>query len=47
MTRRPVLPNRIKSVDDLVADKDPFESDEEQEAFLADRYDSRRAATDR
>ena len=33
----------IKSVDDLAADVDPFESDEEYEAFLADLYASRRA----
>jgi hypothetical protein len=33
----------IKSVDDLAAAVDPFESDEEYEAFLADLYASRRA----
>jgi hypothetical protein len=33
----------IKSVDDLAAEVDPFESDEEYEAFLADLYASRRA----
>ncbi|MDT7579413.1 MAG: hypothetical protein QOK35_677 [Pseudonocardiales bacterium] len=33
----------IKSVDDLGAAVDPFESDEEYEAFLADLYASRRA----
>jgi len=32
----------IKSVDDLAAAVDPFESDEEYEAFLADLYASRR-----
>ena len=31
-----------KSVDDLAAAEDPFESDEEYEAFLADLYASRR-----
>jgi hypothetical protein len=34
---------RITSVDDLAAAEDPFESDEEYEAFLADLYASRRA----
>jgi hypothetical protein len=34
----------IKSVDDLAAEVDPFESDEEYEAFLADLYASRRAS---
>ncbi len=33
----------ITSVDDLAAGVDPFESDEEYEAFLADLYASRRA----
>ena len=33
----------IKSVEDLAAAEDPFESDEEYEAFLADLYASRRA----
>ena len=33
----------IKSVDELAAAVDPFESDEEYEAFLADLYASRRA----
>ena len=33
----------ITSVDDLAAVVDPFESDEEYEAFLADLYASRRA----
>ena len=33
----------FKSVDDLAAAEDPFESDEEYEAFLADLYASRRA----
>jgi hypothetical protein len=33
----------ITSVDDLTAVVDPFESDEEYEAFLADLYASRRA----
>ena len=34
----------ITSVDDLAAEvDDPFESDEEYEAFLADLYASRRA----
>jgi hypothetical protein len=33
----------IKSVEDLAATEDPFESDEEYEAFLADLYASRRA----
>ena len=33
----------IKSVDELAAADDPFESDEEYEAFLADLYASRRA----
>jgi hypothetical protein len=33
----------IKSVDDLAAAVDPFESDEEYEAFLADLYASRPA----
>src|SRR5690242_2662546 len=33
----------INSVDDLAAEVDPFESDEEYEAFLADLYASRRA----
>jgi hypothetical protein len=33
----------ITSVDDLAAAEDPFESDEEYEAFLADLYASRRA----
>jgi hypothetical protein len=33
----------ITSVDELAADVDPFESDEEYEAFLADLYASRRA----
>jgi len=33
----------IKSVEDLAADEDPFESEEEYEAFLADLYASRRA----
>jgi len=34
----------ITSVDDLAAEVDPFESDEEYEAFLADLYASRRAS---
>ena len=33
----------IRSVDELAAAVDPFESDEEHEAFLADLYASRRA----
>jgi hypothetical protein len=33
----------ITSVRDLAAAEDPFESDEEYEAFLADLYASRRA----
>ena len=33
----------IKSVEELAAAEDPFESDEEYEAFLADLYESRRA----
>jgi len=33
----------IKSVEELAAAEDPFESDEEYEAFLADLYASRRA----
>ena len=33
----------ITSVADLAAVEDPFESDEEYEAFLADLYASRRA----
>ena len=33
----------IKSVDELAAAIDPFESDEEYEAFLADLYASRHA----
>ena len=33
----------IQSVDELAAAVDPFESDEEYEAFLADLYASRRA----
>ena len=33
----------ITSVEELAADVDPFESDEEYEAFLADLYASRRA----
>ena len=33
----------IASVEDLAAADDPFESDEEHEAFLADLYASRRA----
>jgi hypothetical protein len=33
----------INSVDDLAAAEDPFGSDEEYEAFLADLYASRRA----
>jgi hypothetical protein len=33
----------ISSVDDLAAEVDPFESEEEYEAFLADLYASRRA----
>jgi hypothetical protein len=33
----------IASVEDLAAAEDPFESDEEYEAFLADLYASRRA----
>lgn len=33
----------IKSVENLAAVVDPFESDEEYEAFLADLYASRRA----
>ena len=33
----------IKSVDELAAAVDPFESDEEHQAFLADLYASRRA----
>jgi hypothetical protein len=33
----------IASVEDLAAVDDPFESDEEYEAFLADLYASRRA----
>jgi hypothetical protein len=33
----------ITSVDELAAEVDPFESDEEYEAFLADLYASRRA----
>jgi hypothetical protein len=42
------LPHRqgvkpITSVDDLAAEVDPFESDEEYEAFLTDLYASRRA----
>ncbi len=36
-----ILP--IKSVEELAAAEDPFESDEEYEAFLADLYASRRA----
>jgi hypothetical protein len=34
----------IKSVDELAAAEDPFESDEEYEAFLEDLYASRRAS---
>jgi hypothetical protein len=33
----------IKSVEDLAADEDSFESDEEYEAVLVDLFDSRRA----
>ena len=33
----------IKSVNELAAAVDPFESDEEYEAFLVDLYASRRA----
>lgn len=33
----------VKSVDELAAAVDPFESDEEYEAFLADLHASRRA----
>jgi hypothetical protein len=33
----------IKSVNELAASVDPFESDEEYEAFLADLYASQRA----
>jgi hypothetical protein len=33
----------IASVEELAAAEDPFESDEEYEAFLADLYASRRA----
>jgi hypothetical protein len=33
----------ITSVDELAAEVDPFESDEEYDAFLADLYASRRA----
>ena len=33
----------IKSVEDLAAALDPFESDEDYEAFLTDLYASRRA----
>jgi hypothetical protein len=33
----------IESVDELAAAVDPFESDEEYEAFLTDLYASRRA----
>lgn len=33
----------IASVGDLAAAEDPFESDEEYEEFIADRYASRRA----
>lgn len=33
----------IRSVDELAAAEDPFESDKEYEAFLADLYASRRA----
>ena len=33
----------IRSVEDLAAAEDPFESDEEYEAFLDDLYASRRA----
>jgi len=33
----------LKSTDDLAITPDPFESDEEYEAFLADLYESRRA----
>ena len=33
----------ITSVDELAADVDPFESDDEYRAFLADLYASRRA----
>jgi hypothetical protein len=33
----------ITSIEDLAADIDPFESDEEYQAFLADLYASRRA----
>ena len=33
----------ISSIEDLAADIDPFESDEEYEAFLTDLYASRRA----
>ena len=33
----------ITSVDDLAAEVDPFESDEEYDAFLVDLYASRRA----
>jgi hypothetical protein len=39
--RKGVLP--IVSVEYLAAVDDPFESDEEYEAFLADLYASRRA----
>jgi hypothetical protein len=34
----------IKSVEELAAAEDPFESDEEYEAFLADLYATRRAS---
>jgi hypothetical protein len=34
----------IGSVEDLAAVEDPFESDEEYQAFLADIYASRRAS---
>ena len=33
----------ITSVDDLAAAEDPFESDEEYDAFLGDLYASRRS----
>jgi hypothetical protein len=40
---RPQGVRPIQSVDELAAAEDPFESDEEYEAFLADLYASRRA----
>lgn len=33
----------VRSVDELAADEDPFESDAEYEDFLADLYATRRA----